>query len=99
MTKLVRTLLHELRLISPEGNIKDSLAAKYILSQFKKYKTTEEQLCKARDEMKFVGSTYLAYLQSSRKYLEINKEYKGKGERSIEDTAHMVGFKLPHDPK
>lgn len=98
-TKLLRSLLNELRLASPDGTIKDSLATNYILSQFKRYNTTEEQLCKARDEMQFLGRTYLTYLSSSRKHKSIQQEYKGKGERSVKETATMVGFKLPHDPK
>lgn len=49
--------------------------------------------------MLFLGNTYLCYLQSSRIYKRINDEYKGAGERSVEATAKMVGFKLPHDPK
>lgn len=98
-TKLLRSLLNELRLISPDGTIKDSLATRYILTQFKKYDTTQEQLCKAKQEMQFLGQTYLTYLTSSRKHQAINKEYKGKGERSTKDTAELVGFKLPHDPK
>jgi hypothetical protein len=92
-------LLRELRLSSSNGTIKESPAAKYILQQYKKYNTTDQQLCKAKDEMLFLGNTYLCYLQSLRKYIEINEEYKGAGERSVEDTAKMVGFKLPHDPK
>jgi len=97
--KTLRTLLNELRLASPNGSIKDSLASQYVLSQFRKYQTTDEQLCKVKDEMHFLGQTYLSYLQSSRNYKRINDEYKGVGERSVADTAKMVGFKLPHDPK
>lgn len=99
MTKLLRSLLHELRLASPDKTIKDSLAANYVLEQFKKYKTTDEQLCLARDEVKFLGNTYKTYLASNRKKMEIQATYKGKGERTVADTATMVGFKLPHDPK
>lgn len=99
-TRLYRALLNELRLSSPTGRLnKESLAFKYITDQFQKHQTTDQTLCKAREEMKFLGETYLCYLRSLRKYTEIQKEYKGKGERSITDTANMVGFKLPHDPK
>lgn len=97
--KTLRTLLNELRLASPNGTIKDSLGANYILSQFRRYQTTDELLCKEKDEMLFLGQTYLCYLQSSRAYKKINDEYKGVGERSVESTANLVGFKLPHDPK
>lgn len=99
MTKLVRSILHELRLASPNGKLKDSIAARYVLDQFRKYQTTEEQICKAREEVTYLGKTYVTYLQSLRKYHSIQKDYKGKGERSVKETADMVGFKLPHDPK
>lgn len=95
-----RMLIQELRLVSPGGVLqKDSLVMKYLSSQFRKYKTTDQTLCKAKEEMQFLGRTYLCYLQSLRKQEEIAKHYKGDGERSVEETAKMVGFKLPHDPK
>lgn len=95
-----RSLIHELRLASPNGILnKESLVLKYITSQFRKYKTTDQQLCKAREEMQFLGQTYLCYLKSLRKQDVIQKHYKGGGERSVKATADMVGFKLPHDPK
>lgn len=99
-SNVYRSIIHELRLASPNGTInKDSLVLKYITSQYRKYKTTDQQLCKAREEMQFLGNTYLCYLQSLRKQEDIQKHFKGKGERSVKDTADMVGFKLPHDPK
>lgn len=99
-SNVYRSLIHELRLASPNGIInKDSLVFKYISSQFRKYQTTDQQLCKAREEMQFLGSTYLCYLKSLRKQEGILKHFKGSGERSVKDTADMVGFKLPHDPK
>jgi hypothetical protein len=95
-----RSLIHELRLASPNGIMnKDSLAFKYISSQYQKYKTTDQQLCKAREEMQFLGNTYLCYLRSLRQQGSIQKHFTGKGERSVKETADMVGFKLPHDPK
>ncbi|XP_063699043.1 protein FMC1 homolog [Culicoides brevitarsis] len=98
-SNLLRGLLHELRLSSPDGNIKNSGMAKYMIEQFRKYQTTDMQLCKAKDEMQFLGNTYLTYLRSLRQHKAINAEYKGRGERSIKDTADLVGFKLPHDKK
>ncbi|XP_023165312.1 protein FMC1 homolog [Drosophila hydei] len=99
-TKMLRSLLHELRQAAHSpGNIKDSLAARYILAQYKKYETTDQQLCKARDEAAFLGQTYLTYLSSLRRYSELYKEYHGRGERTVKETADRVGFKLPTDPK
>lgn len=73
--------------------------AQYVLSQYRKYQTTDQQLCKAIDELHYKARSYHSYLLNSRKYQEINAEFKGKGERSVEDTANLVGFKMPHDPK
>lgn len=95
----LKRLLKEIKAISPEGNHKDSLAANYIVSQYKKYETTEQQHCRAKEEMQFTARTYLSYLQSVRQHKELSDMYKGGGERSIRETADMVGFKLPHDPK
>lgn len=97
--KTLRALLNELRIASPNGCIKDSDAATYVLSQFKKYQTTDLQNCKGKDEMLFLGNTYLCYVQSIRKQKEINKDYAGKGEVSVQDAATMVGFRLPHDSR
>lgn len=99
-SNVYRSLISELRLASPNGVMnKDSLVFKYISSQFRKYNTTDQQLCKAREEMRFLANTYLSYLKSLRKQDEIQKHFKGSGERSVKETADMVGFKLPHDPK
>lgn len=99
VAKTLKQLSSELRSYSSEGNLKNSLLMKYILQQYKKYKVTDQQLCKAQQEMKYLSESYLCYLQSQRKYMELNKQYKGKGERSVEETAGIVGFNLPHDPK
>lgn len=96
--KLVRMLMGEIRKASCDKKIKDTPVVQYILGECRKYQTTDLQLCKAQEEAKYLAHTYLFYLQSSRRYLEINKEYTGKGERSVGETANMVGFKLPHDP-
>lgn len=58
---------------------------------------TDERLCNCKNEPRFIAETYLTYLQSSRKYNEINQAYAGKGERSVSETAKLVGFKLPFD--
>ncbi|KAH8397706.1 hypothetical protein KR215_010092 [Drosophila sulfurigaster] len=99
-SKVLRSLLHELRQAASDANdMKKSLAARYIRAQYKRFETTDQQLCKARNEAIFLGQTYLTYLSSQRKYNEIYREYHGRGERSVKETADLVGFKLPTDPK
>lgn len=100
MANLYRAIINEIRLVSPNGVAKkDSPIMKYLSSQYRQHATTDELLCKAKEEAKFLGETYLCYLKSVRRQAEIVKEYGGKGERSVEETAGLVGFKLPHDPK
>lgn len=96
---LLRQIISELRYTLPEGSLKNSLNLKYIINQFRKYNTTDQQLCKAKEEVEFIAKSYLCYLKSLRLEKQIFDEFHGKGERTVEETAKMVGFKLPHDPK
>ncbi|XP_066996636.2 protein FMC1 homolog [Anabrus simplex] len=95
----LRQLLKELCLITSEKSIREAPLARYIRMQYEMYKVTDQQLCKAREEMKYMAETYLCYLQSQRRYNDIHKCYHGKGDRSVRETADMIGYKLPHDPK
>ena len=98
--KLLKQLASEVRMTSSHEKIcSESPLMKYIISQYHQYRVTDQQLCKAQEEMENLASTYLCYLQSVRRTSEIHQAYKGKGERSVQETANMVGFKLPHDPK
>lgn len=98
--RVLRQLASEVRFGSSHGKLRtDSPQMKYILSQYHHYRVTDQQLCKAQAEMEHLATTYLCYLQSVRRAGEIHQTYKGKGERSVHDTANLVGFKLPHDPK
>ncbi|XP_017783322.1 PREDICTED: UPF0562 protein C7orf55 homolog [Nicrophorus vespilloides] len=97
-TQMLRSIISELRRAST-GSLGDNPLFRYIMGQYRRNQTTQEQICKAREEMQFLANTYLCYLRSSRLQKEISEEFHGKGERTIAETAKMVGFKLPHDPK
>ncbi len=58
---------------------------------------TGELACRERDQAESLARAYLSYLESSRKHCELLQHYHGRGERTVADTAQMVGFKLPHD--
>ncbi|KAG8138061.1 putative UPF0562 C7orf55-like protein [Naja naja] len=45
-----------------------------------------------------LAATYLCLLHSIREHLVLHKEYHGKGERSPDIVAGLVGFKLPQQP-
>lgn len=97
--QLIRSIVRELRHATNEPKIKDNKMVRYIMEQAKSHRETSEVLCKAQAELKYIAESYLTYLQSLRKYQEIRTTYSGKGERSVKETADLVGFKLPHDPK
>lgn len=97
--KLARELIREIRRVSSEQNTKNDTMVQYILEQARSHRETSQVLCKAREELKNLAETYLCYLTSQRMCKEIQARYTGKGERSIRETADLVGFKLPHDPK
>ncbi|XP_076759625.1 protein FMC1 homolog isoform X4 [Xylocopa sonorina] len=97
--KLLRSLIQEVRRMSPEQSTKDNIMIQYILNEARSHRETSEVLCKAREELQNLAQTYLCYLESQRLGKEIHTRYTGKGERSVKETADLVGFKLPHDPK
>lgn len=98
--QVLRQIISELRRVLPTGNFtKDNLSLRYILAQHRRFQATDEQLCRAREEMQYVAKTYLCYLRSSRLQHELHMEYHGRGERTVKEIADIVGFKLPHDKK
>eukprot|EP00090_Calanus_glacialis_P016621 TRINITY_DN259_c0_g1_i1.p1 TRINITY_DN259_c0_g1~~TRINITY_DN259_c0_g1_i1.p1 ORF type:complete len:117 (-),score=34.72 TRINITY_DN259_c0_g1_i1:74-424(-) len=98
--KLLRSITSELRHALPEGtHVHQTQPMGYILSQYKKNAVTQEQHCKHQEEMTFMAETYLTYLSSQRAWYDVQQEFHAKGERTIAQTAKMVGFNLPHEPK
>ncbi len=103
---LLRGLYRELRHSMPTAGSADgkqrimgSPAAEYIGAQMRRFQLTERQHCRAVGELRHLADTYRTYLASQRLYQQVHEEFHAKGERSVEDTAKVVGFKLPHDPK
>jgi len=97
---VLRAISRELRLSHPPGTkLSGSRPLGYIVEQYRRHQLTQEQYCKQTEEMTFLASTYATYLESQRKWKELNDEWHARGERTVEDTARMVGFKLPHEPK
>ncbi|XP_023288413.1 uncharacterized protein LOC105702685 isoform X3 [Orussus abietinus] len=97
--RTIRSLISEIRHSTHGKKMKDNIMVQYILDQARAHRETSEVLCKAREELHNLAQTYLCYLSSLRRYNEIQTQYAGKGERSLKETADLVGFKLPHDPK
>merc|ERR1712215_612125 len=84
----------------PEGTkIQQLQPTSYIFGLYRKNATTQEQYCKHQEEMTFMAETYLTYLSAQRAWYGVQQEYHAKGERSVAQTAKIVGFNLPHEPK
>jgi len=94
---LLRNLYRELRqtLNPTQTAVPSTQTWKYIVKTVREPPNSEEEI----SNLQTIGQTYLSYLRNTRLYLELLSKYKGKGERSIQDTATMVGFKLPNEPK
>ena len=97
----LRHLLREIRRNLPTQESKrcNQPLVNYILQEYRRHQVTSKQHCKPGQEMEHLANTYATYLTSQRMWFRVHNEYHAKGERSIAETAGIVGFKLPHDPK
>ncbi|XP_018011604.1 protein FMC1 homolog [Hyalella azteca] len=95
----LRTILRHVR--HNNGNaqaINKSPTYAYIMEQYRKNSVTDAQYCQEQQEMAFIAETYATYLDAGLRYKELYDEFHHP-ERTVEETARMVGFKLPHDPE
>uniref|UniRef100_A0A224YAP8 Protein FMC1 homolog n=1 Tax=Rhipicephalus zambeziensis TaxID=60191 RepID=A0A224YAP8_9ACAR len=92
---LIRAVIQELRRSLPQKPVRNSLAAQFLLSEARKHQTTEKRLCRAHQELQAKMDTYRTYLASSRKGKELHLQYHARGERSVEESARLVGLGLP----
>lgn len=72
-----------------------------IRNEFRENAVTASKYCKEDNEQHFIAKTYLSYLRNTKEYSILQSKY-AKGERSIEDSANIVGLRLPkqyHDEK
>merc|ERR1712098_251444 len=98
--KQLRTIVSELRRALPDKTkLTGNQGLRFILTQYRKNATTQEQVCRHKEEMAFLADTYSTYLSSQRHYWDLQQEYHAKGERTVDEAAKMVGFNLPHEEK
>ncbi|XP_034568119.1 protein FMC1 homolog [Notolabrus celidotus] len=95
--RVCRGILKELRIVQGPG-YKKSLAYSYVLDQYRKNKVTGERYCRAQQEAHHDAHTYLCLLASTRNHMILHNLYHGKGERSPQEAAGMVGLRLPTQP-
>ena len=99
--RLIAGLFREIRRASTEKapKIANAPQTSYIRAQLERFRVTSRQHCRAEEEMRYLADAYATYLRSQRQWLKVHEEFHAKGERSVAETARLVGFKLPHDPK
>lgn len=98
-TRGLRSLIREIRHTLKAGaKVQDARITQYVLKQYKLHQVSQEQTCKAAQEMSHLSNTYATYLASQRQWQAVHDEYH-KGELTTRQAADKVGFKLPHDPK
>ena len=99
-TRILRNILSELRQTSPSSRpLNGQPIVKDLLGQFRQNVVTDGQTCRRVDELQFMANTYQCYLRSLRSVREIKQKFCGSGERSVPQTADLIGFKLPETPK
>ncbi|XP_005097606.1 protein FMC1 homolog [Aplysia californica] len=94
-SRVLRSLAKELGRVYRKEKLQDVPAYAYLHEQMKNFEVTDEKICRAHNEVQHVAETYLCYLESLRKQEELSQQYKGRGERSVESSAEIVGLKLP----
>ena len=101
---VLKRILNEIRMNldqSPGGasRLRGLPLTNHILGQYRRHLVTEKQICKQDKELSNLADNYANYLSSQRLWLNVHQEYHSKSERTVNETAKIVGFKLPHDPK
>ncbi|GAB6019289.1 hypothetical protein CHUAL_000884 [Chamberlinius hualienensis] len=91
----LRGIISEIRRYNPNGYAKSNSLIKYIVNEYRRNQVTDRKLCRGEDELHYLARTYLCYITSHRKHQELYDEYHGKGERSIQEAANLVGLRLP----
>ncbi|CAG5125368.1 unnamed protein product [Candidula unifasciata] len=94
-SRVLRSLARELKAIYKQEKLSEVPAYAYLHDQLRSFQVTGEKICRAQHEVEYVARTYLCYLESTRKQEELSNLYRGRGERSIESSAEIVGLKLP----
>lgn len=94
---LLRSLTRELRYFASNGKLLDRPLMQLILSEYRSNQVTSAQYCRGPGEMTWVADTYLQYIRSQRLCRELTIKHQ-KCEKTVQETADMIGFRLPSKP-
>ncbi|XP_015759628.1 PREDICTED: UPF0562 protein v1g242151-like [Acropora digitifera] len=91
--QVLRKIMRELKLISPRKEpVKSTIEGQYLMSLYRQFSQVEVKIANL---LYCQSLCYLCLLESQRLTQAIHAKYKGGGERSVEETAGLVGYKLP----
>lgn len=91
---ILRSLARELRHNTSNGKLLNKPLMRWILSEYRSNLVTPAQYCRGPNEMIWIGDTYLQYIRAQRVYRELTDKHQRR-EKTIQETADMVGFRLP----
>ncbi|WKY06494.1 hypothetical protein Q1695_006580 [Nippostrongylus brasiliensis] len=67
---------------------------KFLVDQMRDHHITQRVYSKAPEEAEHVANLYATYLSSTQNLKKLELRYRG-GERSVEESAKLVGLALP----
>uniref|UniRef100_A0A1I7TWT8 Protein FMC1 homolog n=1 Tax=Caenorhabditis tropicalis TaxID=1561998 RepID=A0A1I7TWT8_9PELO len=89
----IKTIISELKKVDKTFT-PASAQYKFLMEQSRADQVTTRRYSKAENESESVAKLYLAYVQGTRRLNELQEKYKG-GEKTVEESARLVGLKLP----
>lgn len=96
--RTLRCLIREIRRgLASHESVRHAPAFTYLMKEYRRNAVTDQQYCRQQEEMSYLAQTCATYLESSRRYQELHMEYHCRGERTVKETADIVGFKLPNE--
>lgn len=87
---MFRAILRELSMSTPQIEARNNSVWLYIKDTLRQGKRPHEQYLRTLQ-------TFLYYIQSSRLHRDLLSTYQGKGERTVEESAKLVGLSLPQE--
>ncbi|CAH3154379.1 unnamed protein product [Porites lobata] len=91
--QVLRGILRELKLLSPvKEPVISTVEGQFLISEYRQFSKAGETVANI---LYYDSLYYLCLLTSQREAMDLFLRYKGRGERSVEETAGLVGFKLP----
>nr|XP_054750525.1 protein FMC1 homolog [Lytechinus pictus] len=94
---VLRCITRELRYAKPQSSPRNLLAFQYLMKQYRQNQVTQEQVCRAQNGLLHNAQTYLCLLRSTRECEALRTEYS-HSERTIQESARLVGLELPKVP-